>query len=526
MQDYSRNHAHCEPRKRELFPCNQFHVEQSRFPSFSLFALLVIAGFATISSSCARADDSGEKPNIVFFIADDVSQEDFGCYGHPSIKTPNVDALAASGMRFDDAYLTTSSCSPSRCSIITGRYPHNTGAPELHVKLPDTQLRFPELLRKAGYYTALSGKNHMFGNKDRAFDKISNGAGPGKEEDWVGLVRDRPKDKPFFFWFASTDAHRGWGINKDAPTYDNDEIVVPPYLVDTDGTRKDLTGYYHEVSRFDYYVGLVTAELKKQGVLDDTLIVIAADNGRPFPRCKSRLYDSGIKTPWVVHYPRLIQSPSVTESLISVIDLSATCLELAGVDQPECIQGQSFVPILKDPKAMVRQLVFSEHNWHVYKNHERMVRFGDFVYIKNNYPDQPNLCYESDTKFPAGEELWKAHAAGKTTPQQQQVFANPCPEEELFKLSQDPDQLANLAYNPQYAEQLEQARRMLGYWTEQTGDTIPENPSPNRHAPPRVEDGKIIPAGKGKVRTPHAEMPGAARNAMKINHPGPVRLQD
>ena len=498
-------------------------LTQSRSLSFTIFWLLisiiVVAGLA--DPACGS-----EKPNIVFFIADDVSQEDFGCYGHPSIKTPNIDALAAGGMRFNNAYLTTSSCSPSRCSIITGRYPHNTGAPELHVKLPEAQIRFPELLRQAGYYTALSGKNHMFGKKDRAFDKISSGKGPGKEEDWVELIQDRPKDKPFFFWFASTDAHRGWGINGDAPVYDNDEIVVPPYLVDTEETRKDLTGYYHEVSRFDHYVGLVTAELKKQGVLDDTLIVVSADNGRPFPRCKSRLYDSGIKTPWIVHFPKTIQSPSVTQSLISVIDLSATCLELAGVEKPECVQGQSFVSILKDPKAEVREMTFSEHNWHVYKNHERMVRFGDFVYIKNNFPDQPNLCYESDTKYPAGEELWKAHAAGKTTPAQQQVFANPCPEEELFKLSGDPDQLTNLAFNPKFADELEQARRLLGYWTEQTGDTIPENPSPNRHAPPRIEDGKIIPAGKGKVRTPHAEMPGAARNATKINHPGPVRLQE
>ena len=133
-----------------------------------------------------------DKPNVVFFIADDVSQEDFGCYGHPVIQTPNVDSLAKQGIRFDNAYLTTSSCSPTRCSIITGRYPHNTGAPELHVRLPKEQIRFPELLREAGYYTVLSGKNHMFGNKDRAFDRITGGGGPGKEKDWVNHVKDRP----------------------------------------------------------------------------------------------------------------------------------------------------------------------------------------------------------------------------------------------------------------------------------------------------------------------------------------------
>ncbi|VGO22123.1 sulfatase family protein [Pontiella sulfatireligans] len=465
-----------------------------------------------------------ERPNIVFFIADDVSQEDFGCYGHPTLKTPNVDALAASGMRFDNAYLTTSSCSPSRCSIITGRYPHNTGAPELHVKLPDAQIRFPELLREAGYYTVLSGKNHMFGNTDRAFDQITKGGGPGKEEDWVGHLKNRPKDQPFFFWFSSIDAHRGWQESEQAPVYNPEDVIIPPYMVDTPVTREDLASYYHEVSRYDHYIGLVTAELERQGVLDNTLIVVAADNGRPFPRCKSRLYDTGIKTPWVVHYPRIIKTPAMTDSLISSIDLSATCLELAGIEKPACIQGQSFLPILNNPATETRQLVFSEHNWHVYKNHERMVRFGDFVYIRNNYPNQPNLTYESDTKYPAGEELWKAHAAGKTTPEQQQIFANPCPEEELFKLSKDPNQLTNLADNPEYAGALKKARGLIDQWTEQTGDTIPKNPTPHRHSPPRIEDGKIIPAGKFKNKNPHAEMPGAAANATEINHPGPVEL--
>ncbi|MEM7396825.1 MAG: sulfatase, partial [Verrucomicrobiota bacterium] len=354
--------------------------------------------------------EAADQPNMVFFIADDVSQEDFGCYGHPSLKTPNVDALAAKGMRFDNAYLTISSCSPSRCSIITGRYPHNTGAPELHTKLPEAQIRFTELLGNTGYYTVLSGKNHMFSNKDRAFETFSRGGGPGGEKDWVEHVRSRPKDKPFFFWFASSDAHRGWKISEEAPEYGPEDVIVPPYLVDTETTRKDLAAYYHEVSRYDHYIGLVVEELKKQKVLEHTFIVVAADNGRPFPRCKARLYDSGIKTPWVVHYPDVIKTPSVSQSLVSVIDLSATCLELAGVERPACIQGRSFLPILKDPEATVRDLVFSEQNWHVYKNHSRLVRFDDFVYIKNNYPNQPNLSYESDTHYPAGRELWEVHA--------------------------------------------------------------------------------------------------------------------
>ncbi|HKK18065.1 MAG TPA: sulfatase-like hydrolase/transferase, partial [Opitutales bacterium] len=166
--------------------------------SLILYIVITLAPLSMAGAETARqAGPADSRPNMVFFIADDWSQEDVGCYGHPSIRTPSIDSLAAGGMRFDNAYLTTSSCSPTRCSIITGRYPHNTGAPELHSKLPDEQIRFPELLREAGYYTALSGKNHMFaGYEDRAFDKMRRGKGPSGSEDWVDFVKERPKDKP------------------------------------------------------------------------------------------------------------------------------------------------------------------------------------------------------------------------------------------------------------------------------------------------------------------------------------------
>jgi len=493
----------------------------------SVLSSLFHFGSVQAESSSVLNQAADSRPNVVFFIADDWSQEDVGCYGHPSLKTPNIDLLATQGMRFNNAYLTTSSCSPTRCSIITGRYPHNTGAPELHSKLPDGQLRFPELLREAGYYTALSGKNHMFaGYEDRAFDVMQRGAGPSGSEDWVDFVKDRPRDKPFFFWFAAYDGHRGWTINDQAPVYKPEDVIVPPYLVDTPAVREDLAQYYHEISRFDHFIGLVKEELKRQGVLENTLIVVSTDNGRPFPRDKTYLYDSGIKTPWVVHYPRMIKEAAVTDSFVSVIDLSATCLELAGVDIPDPIQGQSFVPILQDPQATVREVVFAEHNWHVYQSHERMVRFGDYLYIKNNYPEIPNLGHESDMVYVSGKELWEAQAAGETLWHQQQVFAHPCPTEQLFQVSRDPHQLWNVADLPAYEDALDQARELLALWTKQTGDTIPANPTPDRRPPPRIVDGAIIPMGKkyGK-QNPHAEFPGTSKNATEINHPGPIKVE-
>lgn len=495
-----------------------FRIAQFRraIPSFAMimkrFALFVLTLVCALHSHPANA---ASRPNFVFFIADDISAEDLGCYGHPTLKTPRIDDLAEGGLRFNNAYLTISSCSPSRCSIITGRYPHNTGAPELHTALPEGQPLFPKLLKDAGYYTVLSGKHHMGKNADPAFDKISAGKGPGKEADWVELLEKRPKDKPFFAWYASTDAHRDWSINEDAPKYNPADVVIPPYLYDGEKTREDLTGYYHEVSRFDHFIGKVTDELRRQDILNETVIIVMADNGRPLPRCKTRLYDSGIKTPFIVHYPALVK-PGVTESFISSIDVSATVLELANVDKGTRIQGVSFAPVLRDPKAATRNIAFAEHNWHVYKSHERMVRFGPWLYIRNNFPDQQNLCVEA-YKGGAGEDLWAMRASGNLDENQSKLFLNPCPAEELYDVGKDPDQLKNLAADPAREADLKKLRSLLARWTKQTGDTIPENPSVNRDNPPNLPK-----LDKKKWR--HGEMPGAAAGAQKINHPGPVTI--
>ena len=456
----------------------------------------------------------GERPNVVLFIADDVSPDDLGCYGNPVLETPAIDRLAAEGLRFENAYLSISSCSPSRCSLITGRYPHNTGAPELHTNLPAGQILWPEVMRESGYYTVLSGKHHMGREVNSAFDVVSKGGGPGAERDWVKLVRERPREQPFFFWFASSDAHRSWKVSEEVREYEPEEVIVPPYLVDGPKTRSDFAGYYHEVSRFDHFVGVVVDELERQEVLGETVVIVMADNGRPFPRSKTRLYDSGIKTPFVVRYPARVPV-SVTQSLISSIDVSATILDLAGLDQPLEIQGVSFRPVLEDSEAVTRDVVFAEHNWHVFRNHERMVRTGEWLYIKNSIPEQRVLCLE-DLRFPAAQELWAAEEAGTLRARQRGLFRRPAPTEELYLVSSDPHQLENLAGDPANGDTLSRMRGLLDTWVEQTGDTLPSEPTPDREQRP----GGKAPVGKHR----HKEMPGDARGAQQIHHPGPVKL--
>lgn len=457
---------------------------------------------------------AAERPNFVFIIADDVSADDLAAYGHPTTKTPNIDRLAAEGLVFDRAYLTTSSCSPTRCSIITGRYPHNTGAPELHMPLPGGHFLFPQALRAAGYYTVLAGKNHMGPEIRPAFDKVTDPKGPGGERQWVQHLKQRPQDKPFFMWLASNDAHRDWQATDLEPHYDGGQVVVPPFLFDGPMTRQDLAEHAHEISRLDRFVGNVRKELEREGVAENTYIIFNADNGRPFPRCKTRLYDSGTKPPLIVWRPGTIK-PGRTSSLVSVIDIAPTVLSLAGMEIDPRLQGVSLAPILADPQATVRDYAFAEHNWHVGQAHERSVRHGDWLYIRNAYPELQTMCIESGPQFPAGKELWDAHDAGKLNADQQDVFLKPRPAEELYQVRDDPHQLQNLAGVERHADKLAELRVVLDRWADETGDSVPAHPTPDSS-----------PVGKRQGMEPgfsRGDIPGADRGAMNINAPGPVR---
>lgn len=463
-----------------------------------LLAALILFNAVTVLAQAQK------KPNFLFFLTDDWGYDVLGCYGNTTIKTPNIDNLAAGGLKFQNAILTTSSCSPSRCSMITGRYPHNTGAPELHSTLPAGQVMFPELLRKAGYYTALSGKNHMGDEVKPAFDTISLGKGPGGERDWVSIMKNRPVDKPFFFWFACHDGHRPWQFDKDGNRFDPATVKVPAMMFDGPETRKDIAGYYHEISRADYFLGELIKELKRENVLDNTYIIFMSDNGMPFPRCKTRLYDSGIKTPFIVSGPGI--KPGVTYTMISAVDLSATVLAIVNIPKDHRIQGVSFLPVLKNPKAKTRDFAFSEHNWHVFKNHERSVRYGDWLYIRNSYPERRNLAGESTDQFPAGKELWDAYAQHLTKPWQEDVFMMPRPAEELYNVKTDPNQFHNIAADKANQKMLAFLSGKLNAWIKETGDNKPTHPTEDNNLP----------------NWKRGEMPGDATHAYAINNPGPI----
>ncbi|MFT5467550.1 MAG: N-sulfoglucosamine sulfohydrolase [Verrucomicrobiales bacterium] len=438
-----------------------------------------------------------EKPNIVLMIADDMSWDDCGAYGHPSIKTPNIDSLARQGVAFDNAFLTISSCSPSRSSILTGRYPHNTDAEELHWPLPAEQITFTEKLRAAGYWTGAAGKWHLGDAVRDRFDSIkevdtsgfqlptgkAGDAGKFVETlegeaqsgcaDWIPLLRERDKTKPFFVWLAALDPHRDYNENILPEPHKPATVRVPPYHVDDAKTRHDYTLYYDEIGRLDKYVGLVLKELEDQGVAENTFVLFISDNGRPFPRDKTTLYDSGIKTPWIVRWPGHGKAGSRRNQVVSAVDIAPSFLTLAGAEIGDTFEGVNFLPVLDDPKVVTRKFAFAEKNWHDYEDHVRMVRGPRFKYMANFYDDLPQTPSADSARSETYEQLLAGREAGSINEAQQACFIAPRPREELYDTQADPHELKNLAGDPEFESVRAKLAQQLDSWAKRTGDYAP-----------------------------------------------------
>jgi N-sulfoglucosamine sulfohydrolase len=273
--------------------------------------------------------------------------------------------------------------------------------------------------------------------------------------------------------------------------------VVPPYLPDNDSTRKDLALYYDEISRLDHYIGLVVEELVNQGVYDNTVVIFMSDNGRPFPRDKTRLYDSGIKTPFIVRWPTVIRAGSASNALISAIDIAPTVCELAGADVPEVFQGKSFVSLFSRPDIELNEYVFAEHNWHDYQAHERSVRNHNYLFIQNAFPalnaNPPADAVRSITY----QEMIRLFDLGQLGEAYMDCFIAPRNGEELYDVVNDPYQMNNLIGEGAYKEVANKMRNILEEWKITTNDKLPDEITPDMYD---RRNGTALPGIK--VRTP------------------------
>ncbi len=440
---------------------------------------------AELTSPAAAA---GPKPrNVVLIIADDLGL-DLGCYGNKAIRTPNLDALARRGVRFMRAYATVSSCSPSRSSIFTGLYTHQSGQYGLQHPPHSQQTHpwvqsLPNLLRAAGFWTGLIGKYHVGPAAVYNFNQVLT-KGTGGNRDVAAMARlarafiSKREKRPFFLAYCFSDPHRaakGFANEKFANDpaevrYDPGKVVVPYHLPDTPEVRRDLADYYQSVSRMDRGVGLLLDVLRELGQLEDTLIIFISDNGMPFPGAKTTLYSAGIHLPLIVSCPGQPQGRS-TDALASYVDLVPTILDWTQAKGPKYqLPGQSLLPLLGGNGGKQRDAVFASHQFH-----EITMYYPMRAIVTKKYKLIRNLAHRLE--YPFASDIWGSPSwqgilkRGDKMMGQRSVAAYLSrPEYELYDLSKDPNELRNLAGDAACAEGFADLRQRLHTWRQETTD--------------------------------------------------------
>ncbi|HEY8505902.1 MAG TPA: sulfatase [Gemmataceae bacterium] len=445
----------------------------SSIASRSLAAVLgALGGLLTPSAA-----EAAERPNIVWVIAEDMSPH-FSCYGEKTIRTPNVDALAARGVRFANAFTTAPVCSPSRSALVTGMYQttigahhHRSGRGKEKIHLPSHVRLVPELFREAGYYvcngSGLSRKGGP-GKTDYNFEwdpKVYDGA------DWSG----RKPGQPFFTQVQLAGGKLRHGkprLEKAVGELGGDavrpeDVTLPPYYPDDPVIREDWADYLDAVRYTDLELGRVVERLKKEGVLDNTVVFFITDHGISHARGKQFCYEEGIRIPFVVAGPG-IPSGAVRDDLIAHIDMAATSLALAGIEVPGSMEGRDLFAKDYRPRPFV---VSARDRCDETVDRIRSARTERYKYIRNFYPERP---YLQPNRYKDNKEILiairKLHAAGKLNAHQSLVTAERRPPEELYDLQSDPFELNNLAGSPAHQAVLAELRGTLAGWVEASGD--------------------------------------------------------
>ncbi len=457
------------------------------FRGLTRVVFIAVAAFMLLSidqsSSCIGAD----KPNILFFLADNWSWPHASVLGDPVAKTPVFDRMAREGVLLNNAFCPVPSCSPTRSCLLTGRAAHQLKeAASLWSAFPTTHQVFTESLRQAGYEVGFSGKGWSPG-RYLEYGWKENPVGT-QYKDFAEFMEKRDSSKPFFFWSGNVDTalHRWKNDQEGWSEQELKSVKVPPELPDSEMVRGSMLGYYKGLSRVDADAGSCIAELEQRRMLDETLVIYTSDNGWQQPRGLANCYDTGTHVPMAIRWGNKLTAGRIVDEFVSLTDLAPTFIEVAGAAPSTEMTGHSFVDvILGKSSAVKRDHVFVERERHANVRRGdlsypiRGIRTKDFLYLWNMRPD----------RWPAGDP--KVYMAvgdfgdvdgsrakdfildNRNAPETQRFFElnfAKRPTEELFDLRNDPHQIINVAGHANYAEVQKQLRDRVEQWMRATAD--------------------------------------------------------
>ncbi|MEM1137451.1 MAG: sulfatase [Bacteroidota bacterium] len=485
-----------------------------------LFNLIILISCNTVKN------DENEKlitnpnpPNIVIIVSDDHGSKDAGCYGNKAIKTPNIDLLASEGIKFNNAHCTSPSCSASRSVILTGLYNHAIGHyghmhSYHHFSSYDHVKSLPVYLKEFGNYrTGRVGKYHLAPEAVYKFGEIfkANSRNSVAMADSVqAFIEDRDK-RPFFLYYCTSDPHRGGGEVTAHPlkpnafgnkkegypgiekvTFNEADVIVPPYLPDRPETRAELAQYYESVHRMDQGVGRIIQHLKSTGKWDNTVIIYISDNGIAFPGAKTNIYQAGINLPCIVKNVNSEHKGSETDVFVSWADLTPTVLELAGVltNAQQYIQslykeygsentnniyakafhGDSFADVLNGNLDKEDREMFASHTFHEITMYYpmRSVVSGNFKLIWNIAHGLP---------YPHASDLYASATWQATLKSDDQLYAGRSvkdytyrPQFELYNIKDDPYEIKNLINSVEHQETAKALMVKMKKYQQETND--------------------------------------------------------
>jgi arylsulfatase A-like enzyme len=417
-----------------------------------------------------------EHPNILWIYIEDTNPW-MSCYGDEVIETPNIDALAGNGVRFDRAYMTSGVCSPTRSAIITGMYQTSIGAHEHYssfsvwrgnkMEVWDPNhigvKTLPEMFKAAGYYTFNEGKEHynfVYKSEELYDHKGENGfKGAKNSSEWTG----KKEAQPFFGQIQL----RGGKYSDPPDVVDPAAVPVPPYYPDHEVYRKEIAHHYNTILKLDEILGDIINKLKEDGLYENTIVFFFSDHGMRLPRHKQFLYEGGIRVPLIIAGPG-IPVNQVRKDLVSGIDISATTLNLAGIDIPDHMHGMDMFA-----EDFHRDHVIAARDRCDYTiDRIRAVVTGRYKYIRNFMTDKPYMQPNYRDDWESLQLMRTMYNEGKLNDVQARFWSDERPAEELYDLQEDPHETNNLvhSYKREHAVELAKHRDLLYKWIIETDD--------------------------------------------------------
>ena len=452
---------------------------------FSPTRLAWVVGAAMLLLPSARlAAAEPPRPNILFIIFDDWGWKHAGAYGCNWVKTPNFDRIAREGILFKHCFTSNPKCSPCRASILAC---HNG-------IFPSKFAVYPDLLEKAGYVVGLTGKGWGPGDfRSTGFKR--NPAGPSFDEhrtqpptsgigrndyskNFEAFLKQRPAGKPFCFWMGFTEPHRAYELNSGVRFGKRlEDVQVPAYLPDVPAVRGDLLDYAVEVEYADAQIGKTLQVLEAAGELDRTLILVTSDHGMPFPFVKGQIFEDAFHLPLAIRWGQGVKPGRVVEDFINVRDFAPTFLELAGLKPHPQMTGRSFVDILRSEKSgwvdpSRNAMLVGKERHDLGRPNDwgypvRAIRTTEYLYVHNYFPDRwpagnPETDFGNCDPGPT-KEVIKALGG-----YYYELCFGKRPPDALYRLSDDPECVRNLAHDPAYAKVMGELRdRMLAMLREE-----------------------------------------------------------